>query len=258
MCGKYYIGPSIKSFLSKENLYLERPQIPVFWSGEALARGQGGVWAVWGLAGGHQEPGWGKLPHEIWEHSRMSWVLDRRYSTNPYNPFNAIPSLLYFFYSPGNDIGLTGVWTHAQDNTDVTWFPNVRTCSGADPQQISHGGDALTFYIGCQRINNGAYCDPESTSQHLFICEGLLWITKINEFNLMTQCLILTTTTSFSGNKHVQASCFHMIPRLPLILSWLNVSRMKLPCVAIILTSVLLQALVLQSLMTLVCLTGKL
>ena len=74
---------------------------------------------------------------------------------------------------PGNDIEHTGVWTHALDNTDVTWFPSVRTCS-ANNEQYSVGGDALKIYIGCSRIYNGAYCDPPSSEGTYFICEGLL------------------------------------------------------------------------------------
>ena len=78
----------------------------------------------------------------------------------------------------GNDIGHTGVWTHARDNTDVTWFSNVRTCS-CDPEQTTEGGDVLVFYIGCRRIMdgsycNGAYCDRYYSVYQSFICEGLI------------------------------------------------------------------------------------
>merc|ERR1712029_921473 len=65
------------------------------------------------------------------------------------------------YWTDGNDIGHTGVWTHARDNTDVTWFPRIQTCSSGH-EQYSVGGDALQFYIGRPRIVNGAYCDRES------------------------------------------------------------------------------------------------
>ena len=75
----------------------------------------------------------------------------------------------------GNDIGLTGVWTHARDNTDVIWFANVRTCVNGN-QQESRGGDAIEFYAGvCPRVYNGAYCDRPSSTNLKFICEGLIW-----------------------------------------------------------------------------------
>merc|ERR1711971_410646 len=64
------------------------------------------------------------------------------------------------YWTDGNDIGHTGVWTHARDNTDVTWFPRIQTCSSGH-EQYSLGGDALQFYIGWPRIVNGAYCDRE-------------------------------------------------------------------------------------------------
>ena len=77
-------------------------------------------------------------------------------------------SILPLFYTLGNDIGLTGVWTHALDNTDVTWFPRIQTCSQHNAQ-YSGGGDALLFYIGCPRIHNGAYCDGQSSESLVFI-----------------------------------------------------------------------------------------
>ena len=72
----------------------------------------------------------------------------------------------------GNDIEHTGVWTHAIGGADVTWFPPVITCSASNT--VTHGGDALQFYIGCPRTYNGAYCDQDSSESRNFICEGFI------------------------------------------------------------------------------------
>ena len=76
----------------------------------------------------------------------------------------------------GNDITNSGVWTHARDDSEVTWFPRVQTCSGSH-EQYSDGGDAFQIYIGCPRIFNGAYCDRDHTYTYessTFICEGII------------------------------------------------------------------------------------
>ena len=69
-----------KKVCENENLVLERPQVSVLWGGQVLEGCQGGVWAVRWLAGGHQEPGRGKLSDEIRDESGgLSWLLDWQY-----------------------------------------------------------------------------------------------------------------------------------------------------------------------------------
>ena len=71
-------------------------------------------------------------------------------------------------------VTVSGVWTHAKDDSDVTWFPRIQTCS-ANHEQYSGGGDILHFYIGCPRLHNGAYCDSFATeTHHRFICKGII------------------------------------------------------------------------------------
>ena len=64
----------------------------------------------------------------------------------------------------------SGVWVHATDNADVTWFNPKWFCNNDTP---FGGGDAFMLLIA-HEIRDGATCDWDSTSAYNFICEGLM------------------------------------------------------------------------------------
>ena len=74
-----------------------------------------------------------------------------------------------------------GVWVHATDNTDVTWFNPKWYCNADKPYG---GGDAFMFHIHLtpEYISDGCFCDWDSTLAYNFICEGLMWNVKIKQF----------------------------------------------------------------------------
>ena len=79
-----------------------------------------------------------------------------------------------WYWTDGNDVANSGVWTHASDNTEVSFFPPKVRCACTD-NQISCGGygNAYLLYIGSDLQYRGNYCDNNASSkQHNFICEA--------------------------------------------------------------------------------------
>ena len=69
-----------------------------------------------------------------------------------------------------------GIWVHAWDNSDVTWF-GYRTCSSDVEKDGSWGGDymGLAIFSSKSPRNNGAWCDNYfATSKANFICESYI------------------------------------------------------------------------------------
>ena len=53
-----------------------------------------------------------------------------------------------WFWTDGNDLGHTGVWTHAYDNSDLTFFPSKISCGCYDSKPYcSARGDAFMMFI---------------------------------------------------------------------------------------------------------------
>ena len=76
---------------------------------------------------------------------------------------------LDWYWTDGNDVADSGVWTHAGDNSEMSFFsPKVRcSCSG--------NGNAFILYIGDDLQYRGNYCDTANTASsgsHIFICEA--------------------------------------------------------------------------------------
>ena len=65
-----------------------------------------------------------------------------------------------------------GVWTHAFDNAEVTWFSPKITCECDD--FCSGGGDAMRLDISSNPKWRGAWCDNSKTALNNFICEGII------------------------------------------------------------------------------------
>ena len=75
---------------------------------------------------------------------------------------------------PGNDVEKSGAWSHAFDNSDVTWFSPKWTCWDEADFDGSYGGDAFELGITSNLRTNGAWCDAPSSSKHYFICESVI------------------------------------------------------------------------------------
>ena len=77
-----------------------------------------------------------------------------------------------WYWTDGNDVANTGVWTHAYDNSDVTFFPpKVRcSCEGS----CTNEGDAYMLNISDELKYRGNYCDDPSSREWLFICESTI------------------------------------------------------------------------------------
>ena len=78
------------------------------------------------------------------------------------------------YFTDGNDIENTGVWTHAYDSSAMSFFPPRVRCSCIDSQPgCSTGGDVFFLYIWQDRHFRGNYCDVSSESYTAkFICEA--------------------------------------------------------------------------------------
>ena len=79
-----------------------------------------------------------------------------------------------WYWTDGNDVENTGVWTHAYDNSDVTFFGRRISCCG---DRLCPGkGDALMVQIGGDKGARGNYCDYDSNapSEMKFICEAII------------------------------------------------------------------------------------
>ena len=94
------------------------------------------------------------------------------------NGIKEIEDVHAWFWTDGNDIENTGVWRHAYDNTEVSFFPPRINCGchNNDNYYCSNSGDAFTVYIteSNAKYARGNYCDDLSSKAHNFICEGLI------------------------------------------------------------------------------------
>ena len=77
-----------------------------------------------------------------------------------------------WYWTDGNDVDVTGVWTHAYDNSDVTYFTPTITC--CNDHVCRHGGDALLVNVGGEKHVKGSYCDYDTSSLRRFICEAII------------------------------------------------------------------------------------
>ena len=79
-----------------------------------------------------------------------------------------------WYWTDGNDVENTGVWTHAYDNSDVTFFGHRIGC-GCGTTACPHGGDAFLLQIGGDKHSRGNYCDYDSNnSVRKFVCEAII------------------------------------------------------------------------------------
>ena len=80
-----------------------------------------------------------------------------------------------WFWTDGNDLENTWVWTHAYDNSDVIFFPPKISCGcyGESSLYCSAKGDAFEFYISdTDKQARGVYCDaPSSLLKILYVKE---------------------------------------------------------------------------------------
>jgi len=80
-----------------------------------------------------------------------------------------------WYWTDGNDVANSGVWTHAFDGSDVDFFPprGIR-CKCGDNDDSCYG-NALMLNIGDQLQIRGNYCDlPSSDSGRHFLCEATI------------------------------------------------------------------------------------
>ena len=76
-----------------------------------------------------------------------------------------------WYWTDGNDVENTGVWTHAYDNSDVTFF-SPRLACGCTDRDCPGGGDAFMVHVGLHYRGN--YCDFNSNNVRHFICENTI------------------------------------------------------------------------------------
>ena len=78
-----------------------------------------------------------------------------------------------WYWTDGNDVEDTGVWTHAYDNSDVTFFGRRISCA-CGTKACPQGGDAFILQIGLDKHSRGNYCDWHSSDIRHFICEAII------------------------------------------------------------------------------------
>ena len=80
-----------------------------------------------------------------------------------------------WYWTDGNDVTDTGVWTHAVDNSEVSFFPpRVRCSCHGDNYSCSDEGDAYLINISDDLQYRGNYCDFPSSESRRFICESTI------------------------------------------------------------------------------------
>ena len=61
-----------------------------------------------------------------------------------------------WYWTDGNDVANTGVWVHAFDNSEVSFFPHTINCCSQD--HLCHiGGEAFALNTGGSRKDRGNY-----------------------------------------------------------------------------------------------------
>ena len=81
------------------------------------------------------------------------------------------------YWTDGNDVENTGVWTHAYDNSEVTFFGRRVGCTCTNDNMYipcPDGGDAFRLTIRGDKHIRGNYCDKDSTMSYHFICENII------------------------------------------------------------------------------------
>ena len=72
----------------------------------------------------------------------------------------------------------SGIWTHASDNSDMTWFNPIWTCANDDGHfgfwPNSDGDEAFELEIGETDWALGRWCDIDTTYLRPFICEAFI------------------------------------------------------------------------------------
>ena len=83
-----------------------------------------------------------------------------------------------WYWTDGNDVTNSGVWTHAYDGSDVSFYPPKISCGCSDSKPYcSARGDAFMMFIAGgtgDKQAHGVYCDYPSTSLEAFICEATI------------------------------------------------------------------------------------
>ena len=70
-----------------------------------------------------------------------------------------------WYWTDGNDVANSGVWTHALDNSEVSFFPpRVR-----DYNDYPCSGDAYMLFISDDLTIRGNYCNYPSSHEFLFV-----------------------------------------------------------------------------------------
>ena len=78
-----------------------------------------------------------------------------------------------WYWTDGNDVANSGVWTHARDNSEVSFFsPKVRCGCNTIQISCSNNGNAFILNIGNDLQYRGNYCDEISSRERNFICEA--------------------------------------------------------------------------------------
>ena len=79
-----------------------------------------------------------------------------------------------WFWTDGNDVTNSGVWTHAYDGSDVSFFAPRVSC-GCSQCTNSDLGDAFMVRLGADDPQfRGNYCDHPSSAAKTFICEAII------------------------------------------------------------------------------------
>merc|ERR1712062_386517 len=68
-----------------------------------------------------------------------------------------------WYWTDGNDVANSGVWTHALDGTEVSFFPARVRCNCAAGADCSNEGDAYLLNISDLLQYRGNYCDEPSS-----------------------------------------------------------------------------------------------
>lgn len=77
-----------------------------------------------------------------------------------------------WYWTDGNDVDGTGVWTHAHDGSEVSFFPARVSCDCGNSDGSCHG-DAYMLNIQDNLAYRGNYCDyPTTGTPRNFICEA--------------------------------------------------------------------------------------
>ena len=133
----------------------------------------------------HSQPGHKYLFSEMqfsWEDSRLEcelyggWLvqINSRTEYNCLMRHGLKEEILEWYWTDGNDVADSGVWTHARDNSEMSFFPpKIRcNCQWQGQESCSANGNAFILYIGDNLQYRGNYCDNPISKEHNLICEA--------------------------------------------------------------------------------------